>query len=233
MKTLLRSTVPAVVALACALPAPRPLEAQVPEPTEKFASQWQVLIRPRGGFLAPKWQYAADRSLPKRPMAGIEVLMRPAVSWSGGRLLLERPTQWLSADLWSWPPDQEMEAYQSVIADFIYYPTWTLEMLPYVFMGGGFKPYATEDSDIIFFPLPFFAGERRAALHAGVGFEVPVRKFLVSLEIGDYYGEIMNFGRVHDLHMSMVVGYTGFGEFFDRLFQDRSEELMPPEEDRR
>ena len=82
-------------------------------------------------------------------------------------------------------------------------------MLPYLFAGGGFRTFAAEDSDVIVFPLPFFAGERRAALHAGVGFEVPVKKFLLNLEIADYYGEIMHFGKVHDLHMNMVVGYTG------------------------
>lgn len=233
MKTLLRVIVSAVVVWACTVPAPPPLAAQVPETTARFATPWQVLVRPRGGFLAPKWRYAADRSLPKRPMAGVEVLMRPAFSWYGARLLLERTTQWLAPDLQFWTQGPGIENYQSVIADFIYYPTWSLEMLPYVFAGGGFKTYATEDSDVITFPIPFFKGERRAALHAGFGFEVPVKKFLVNLEVGDYYGKIMNFGKVHDIHMSMIVGYTGFGALFKRLFQDRSEELLPPEEERR
>ncbi len=234
MKTLLRMTVAAVVAVACSLPSPQPLAAQVPEPTEKLASHWQVIVRPRGGFLAPKWQYSEGRSLPKRPTAGIEVLMRPAFSWYGGRLLLERTAEWNEGPgMFSRPGDQGIESYQSVIADFILYPTWSLEGLPYLFAGGGFRTYATEDSEVITFPLPFFAGERRAALHAGVGFEVPVKKFLVNLEIADYYGEIMNFGRVHDLHTSLIVGYTGFGALFRKLFQDRSEELLPPEEDRR
>lgn len=233
MKTLLRMTVPVVVTCACALPAPQPLAAQVPETTERFANPWQVIVRARGGFLAPRWQYAEGRSLPKRPTAGFEVLVRPAFSRYGGRLLLERTTTWQGADVFAWSRDQGIETYQSVIADFIYYPTWSLEVLPYVFAGGGFKTYAPEDSKVIFFPIPFFAGERRAALHAGVGFEVPVKKFLLNLEIGDYYGEIMNFGKVHDLHMNMVVGFTGFGELIDKLFQDRSEELLPPEEERR
>ena len=236
MKTLLRMTAAAVVAVACSLPSPQPLSAQDPEPTEKFAGQWQVIVRPRGGFLAPKWQYAEGRSLPKRPTAGIEVLMRPAFSWYGGRLLLERTAEWSEGpgtNVFSRPQDQGIQSYQSVIADFILYPTWSLDALPYLFAGGGFRTFAAEDSEAIAFPLPFFAGERRAALHAGVGFEVPVKKFLLNLEIADYYGEIMNFGKVHDLHTSLIVGYTGFGALFRKLFHDRSEELLPPEEDRR
>ena len=236
MKTLLRMTAAAVVAVACSLPSPQPLAAQDPEPTEKFAGQWQVIVRPRGGFLAPKWQYTEGRSLPKRPTAGVEVLMRPAFSWYGGRLLLERTAQWREGqgmDVFAWPQDQGIESYQSVVADFILYPTWSLEGLPYLFAGGGFRTFAAEDSEVSVFPLPFFAGERRAALHAGVGFEVPVKKFLLNLEIADYYGEIMNFGKVHDLHTSLIVGYTGFGALFRKLFHDRSEELLPPEEDRR
>ena len=233
MKTLLRMTVFAVAACACALPAPQPLAAQVPEPTGKFASQWQVLVRPRGGFLAPRWEYADERSLPRRPTAGIEVLVRPAFSWYGGRLLLERTTEWGGTGLSFSSRDEGIESFQSVIADFILYPTWSLDMLPYVFAGGGFKTFATDGSDPIVFPLPFFAGERKPAMHAGVGFEVPVKKFLLAMEIGDYYGEIVNFGVVHDLHINMVVGYTGFGALFKRIFQDRSEELQPPEEDRR
>ena len=181
MKTLLRMTAAAVVAVACSLPSPQPLSAQDPEPTEKFAGQWQVIVRPRGGFLAPKWQYAEGRSLPKRPTAGIEVLMRPAFSWYGGRLLLERTAEWSEGPgtkVFSRPQDQGIQSYQSVIADFILYPTWSLDALPYLFAGGGFRTFAAEDSEAIAFPLPFFAGERRAALHAGVGFEVPVKKFL-------------------------------------------------------
>ncbi len=236
MKTLLRMTVAAVVAFACTLPLPQPLAAQVPEPAEKLAGQWQVIVRPRGGFLAPKWQYAEGRSLPKRPTAGIEVLMRPAFSWYGGRLLLERTAEWSEGpgiNVSSRPQDQGIQSYQSVIADFILYPTWSLDALPYLFAGGGFRTYAAEDSEAIAFPLPFFSGERRAALHAGVGFEVPVKKFLLNLEIADYYGDITNFGKVHDLHTSLIVGYTGFGALFRKLFQDRSEELLPPEEERR
>ena len=233
MKTLLRMTVPAVVAWACALPAPQPLAAQVPETSERFANRWEVLVRPRGGFLAPRWQYTEDRSLPRRPTAGIEVLVRPAFSWYGARLLLERSTDWQGTDVFSWSQDQQIESYQSVMADFIFYPIRSQDVLPYVFAGGGFKTYANEDSDVVFFPLPFFTGERRSALHAGVGFEVPVKRFLLAMEVGDYYGEIMNFGKVHDLHVSMVVGFTGFGALFNRIFQDRSEELQPPEEDRR
>lgn len=228
MKALLRLTVPVVV-WACALPAPRPLAAQVSEPTEKFETPWQIIFRSRGGFLAPKWRSTVDQSLPKRPMAGIEVLMRPAYSRYGGRLLLEGAARWHGPNQLGGPLDQGIGSYQSVIADFIYYPTWSLEMLPYVFVGGGLKTY---DAEIIFFPLPFYSGERRAALHAGFGFEVPVKKFLLNLEVGDYYGEIVNFGKVHDIHMSMIVGYTGWGELFRRIFQDRSEELLPPEEDR-
>ena len=122
MKTLLRMTVAAVVAVACSLPSPQPLAAQVPEPADRFTSQWQVIVRPRGGFLAPKWQYTEGRSLPKRPTAGIEVLMRPAFSWYGGRLLLERTAEWnegQGVDVFSWTQDQGIQSYQSVIADFI------------------------------------------------------------------------------------------------------------------
>ena len=233
MKTLLRMTVPAVVAWACALPAPQPLAAQVPETSERFANRWEVLVRPRGGFLAPRWQYTEDRSLPRRPTAGIEVLVRPAFSWYGARLLLERTTEWQGTDAWSWSQEPPLEAFQSVIADFVLYPVRGQDVLPYVFAGGGFKAFATEDSQTIFFPIPFFVGDRRPALHAGVGFEVPVKRFLLAVEIGDYYGEIMDFGVVHDLHISMLVGYTGFGALLKKIFQDRSEELRPPEEDRR
>lgn len=240
MKTLLRITVPAVAIWACALPAPQPLEAQTHDPTVKLVNPWQVHVRARGGFLAPRWQYAEDRSLPRRPTAGIEVLVRPAFSWYGGRLLLERATGWQgvnlrvpSRDVGFPSQDQGIEGYQSVVADFIYYPTWSLEVLPYVFAGGGFKVHATGDSEVIFFPLPFFRGERRAALHAGFGFEVPVKDFLVNMEVGDYYGEILEFGKVHDLHIGMVLTYTNFGALFDKLFKDRSEEIRPPVEERR
>lgn len=235
MKTLLRMTVPAVVVWACALPAPRQAAAQVQEPSEKLAYPWQVLVRPRAGYFAPQWQYGEGQSLPRRPSAGVEVLVRPGFSWYGARLLLERPTNVQDNALLAGinPGQPPLESYQSVIADFIYYPIRTEDVLPYFFAGGGMKVYTAEGAAAVPFPIPFFGGERRAAFHAGIGFEVPVKRLLLAVEVGDYYGEIMNFGKVHDMHVNMVVGFTGFMELFKSMFRDRSEELKPPPEERR
>ncbi len=222
MKTLLRSGVPLGVALACVLPSP-PLAAQVPDPQEELTHPWQVTARLRGGYLAPRWE-AAGRALPKRPLAGVEVLVRPAFSRYGARFLLERTAGWddAASPLRS-PEANGIEAYQSVIADFVLYPVRHSEALPYVFAGGGFRTFAAAGSDVVFFPVPFVMGARRLALHAGVGIEVPVKRFLLVMEVGDYYGEILDFGVVHDLHISMTVGYTGFGALFKSVFADRSE----------
>lgn len=236
MKTVLRFAVPAVVTLACVLPAPRPLAAQSAEPQDGFSSRWDVLVRPRSGFFLPRLQYGEGLTLVRRPTVGIEVLTRPKSSWYGARLLLERSSAWQNAHVPNWFDRgySQPQRWESVMADVILYPVRGQDLVPYLFAGGGAKAFATDDSETsIFFPFSFSDFERRPALHAGVGFEVPVSPFLVAIEVGDYYGEVMDFGMVHDLHVSMLITYTELGALFKALKSDRSEELLPPEADRR
>lgn len=236
MKTVLRLALPAVVTLACALPAPRPLAAQTSEPGDRFSSRWAVLVRPRAGFFLPRLEYGEGLTLARRPTAGIEVLTRPKLSWYGVRLLLERSAAWRDIDVPNWFDRgyAQPQRWESVMADVILYPVRGQDIVPYLFAGGGAKAFATDDSETsIFFPFSYSAFERKPALHAGVGFEVPIRPFIVAMEVGDYYGEVLDFGKVHDLHVSMLIAYTEFGALFKAIMGDRSDELRPPEEDRR
>ena len=236
MKTMLRLALLAVVTLACALPAPRPLAAQSPEPRDRFSSRWDVLIRPRTGFFLPRLEYGEGLSLMRRPTAGIEVLTRPKFSWYGVRVLLERGAAWRDAHVPDWfdRGSSRPQRWESLMADVMLYPFPGQEIVPYLFAGGGAKAFAVDGSESsIFFPFSFHAFERKPALHAGIGFEVPLKPFLVAMEVGDYYGEVMDFGMVHDLHVSILVAYTEFGALFKALRSDREDELRPPEADRR
>lgn len=236
MKTVLRFALPAVVTLACALPAPRPLAAQSPEPGDGFSSRWDVLVRPRSGFFLPRLEYGEGLSLLPRPTVGIEVLTRPKFSWYGVRVLLERGAAWGDAHVPDWfnRGYSRPQRWESLMANVMLYPFPGQEIVPYLFAGGGAKAYAVDGSETsIFFPFAFQAFERKPALHAGIGFEVPVKPFLVALEVGDYYGEVMDFGMVHDLHVSVLVAYTEFGALFKALRGDQEDELRPPHSDRR
>ena len=164
MKTLLRMTVTAVVVWACALPAPREATAQVQEPSEKLAYPWQVLVRPRAGYFAPQWQYERGPVAPPAPLGGCGgtgssriFLVRCAPSAGATHQYAVGNLALVAGINQSQPP---IEGYQSVIADFIFYPTRTEDILPYFFVGGGMKVYTTDDAETVPFPIPFFA--RRA-----------------------------------------------------------------------
>lgn len=235
MKILFR-LIPAVVALACVLPAPRPLAAQASEPGDGFFSRWDVLVRPRTGYFLPRWNGADGLRLARRPTVGLELMLRPNFSWYGARVLLERTGQWQGLG----PPGltgrlgTQPERFESVLANLVLFPVRDQQVMPYFFAGGGFKAVAPEGSGTsLFFPLAFGRFERRPAMHAGIGFDAMVNKFLFTVEVGDYYGDVLDYGKVHDLHVSFLVAYTDFGGLFKALKQERTEELEPPDLNRR
>ena len=224
MKTLIRFVVPAVVALGGVLAQPDAGSAQPEQVTSPvLAGDWEILVRPRLGFFAPQWDYAAGRKLPLRPSFGVELVMRPRESWYGGRALFEQTTPWNINDIPYWPDSSpQPQHFQSGVVDAVVYPVRIDLVRAYFFGGAGFKSLSvTNETGVL--PYSFSGSLRKATLHGGFGIEIPVEGARAVFEVGDYYGETREVGKVHDVHVTFMLGFPGIGDFIRSLGGDESD----------
>jgi len=222
MKIPLRATLPALLTLVLAdLSSPALLAQELPEPGRPSSTNgWDVRVRPRLGVFMAQWDYADDRRLPRRPTAGVEILLRRKDPRYGARLLAERTGSWRAGDLADWGSGglvplagPRPDWVGTVVADAVLYPFREQDSGPYLFLGGGSRLITTEDD-----PFVAPAGSRRAmTLHGGVGFEVRVGGLWAVFEVGDYYGRFLEFGKVHDIHTTFLIGLPGFGDMIETV----------------
>lgn len=232
MKTLLRTTLTALLAVAGGgSPSPALLAQDTPS-VRLPAIDWDILVRPRVGVFMPQWDYAAERRLPRRPTAGIEVLVRGRNAWFGTRLLAERTGAWQAGDLADWGSNgadvlaRPPERVGTVVVNALLYGPGNEDARPYLFVGGGSRSI-TLGNDLGGFADPGASYTRAATLHGGIGVEARIGGLWAVLEIGDYYGRFLEFGKVHDVHTTFLIGLPGFGDLvrtIGRLGGDSAEE---------
>lgn len=224
MRKLPRTTLSVLLVLAgTGSLSPALLAQEAPGTGLLSVDAWDVRVRPRIGFFLPRWNYAEDRSLPRRATAGIEVLARPKHLRLGARLLAERTGSWQSGELADWGRNgvaglagARPEWVGTVVANAVFFGTRDRDAVPYIFLGGGSRLIRTEEGSG---PLRSAGpGEMRAmTLHGGIGFEVRVGGFLAVFEVGDHYGRFLEFGRVHDIHTTLLIGLPGFGDIVETV----------------
>ena len=223
MKILLRTALPALLTLVLAdLSSPALVAQETPETGRLSANGWDIRVRPRLGMFLPQWDYAVDRRLPRRPTAGVEILVRRKDPRFGARLLVERTGAWRGSDLAGWGSSSLVplagprpDWVGTVVADAVLYGFHGQDASPYVFLGGGSRLITREDV-----PTLLFSGSnswRAMTLHGGVGFEVRVGGLWAVFEVGDYYGRFLEFGRVHDIHTTFLIGLPGFGDMIETV----------------
>jgi len=217
MKTLLRTTLTALLAVAGGGFLSPALLAQDTPSGRQPAGDWDILVRPRVGVFMPQWDYAAERRLPRRPTAGVEVLVRRKNPRFGARILAERTGAWRAGDLADWGSNsmdvlaRPPERVGTVVVNALLYGPGNRDARPYVFVGGGSR-LVTLGNDLGGFVDPGANYTRAATLHGGVGVEARIGGLWAVLEIGDYYGRFLEFGKVHDVHTTFLIGLPGFGD---------------------
>jgi len=226
MKILLRTALLALLTLVLAdLSSPTLLAQEIPRPGSPSADGWDIRVRPRLGVFMAQWDYVEERRLPRRPMAGVEVLVRRKNPRFGARRLGELTGAWGANDLADWglnSVDRSMRPRRvgTVVVDAMLYGVQDQDLLPYVFLGGGSRSISVDRTNAIFSD-PYFddrsRSTRAATLHAGVGFEVGVGDLRAVFEVGDYYGHFLDFGRVHDIHTTLLIGLPGFGDMIEAV----------------
>lgn len=226
MKILPRAAPTALLTLVLAgLSSPALRAQETPEPARLSADGWEIQLRPRFGIFMAQWEYAEDRHLPRRPTAGFEVLVRRANPRFGARLLGELTGAWAFNDLADWgrigveragrPPRR----LGTVVADIVMYAPQDEDVIPYAFLGGGSRMISLNEAGDIF--ADPYSGEmphtRAATIHGGVGFEVRVGGVWAVFEVGDYYGHFLDFGKVHDIHTTLMFRLPGFGDMIETV----------------
>lgn len=226
MKILLRTALPALLTLVLTdLSSSALLAQEAPRPGSPPAGGWDIRVRPRVGMFMAQWDYVEERRLPRRPTAGVEVLVRRTNPRFGARLLGELTGAWGANDLVDWGlniVDRSVRPRRvgTVVVDAVLYGVQDQDLLPYVFLGGGSRSISVEEADGIFID-PYFddpsRSTRAATIHGGVGFEVRVGDLWAVFEVGDYYGHFLDFGRVHDIHTTLLIGLPGFGDMIEAV----------------
>lgn len=226
MKILLRAGSTALLTLVLAgLSSPTLRAQETREPAKPPANGWEFQLRPRLGVFMAQWEYTEERRLPRRPTAGFEVLVRREHPRFGARLLGELTGAWGFNDLADWgrigversvrPPRR----VGTVVADVVMYVPQDQDVIPYVFLGGGSRRISLGESGDIF--LDLYADDlphtRAATVHGGVGFEVRVGGVWAVFEAGDYYGHFLDFGKVHDIHTTLMIRLPGFGDMIETV----------------
>ena len=152
MKKLLRVTLPTLLALVGADSFPMELRAQeTPETGQLSLNGWEVLVRPRLGYFVPQWDYAEERRLPRRPLVGVEVLLRRKDPGFGARLLAERTGAWQASELADWGSNRldrlvlSPQRVGTVVADAVLYAFRDQDAGPYFFLGGGSRLITVND----------------------------------------------------------------------------------------
>ncbi|MCY4399644.1 MAG: hypothetical protein OXE96_09940 [Gemmatimonadetes bacterium] len=225
MSKLVRLTTAVAIAAATFLALPeagsaQPMRGGTVSPSEN----WEILLRPRFGFVVPRWDYAEGRRIPQRPVFGFELLMRPKNSWYGVRALLERSSGWNAGDLPEWPDSSPFPGhFESAVGDAVLYPVPGHAVVPYVFGGAGFQAFSVTDEAGIL-PYSFSGSVRKIAMHGGFGFEVPMDGARAIFEVGDFYGETRDAGKVHNMHVTFMIDFGGLGSLFEDLAEDGSED---------
>ncbi len=225
MSKLVRLTTAVVISAATFLALPEAGSAQLaPEGTVSASENWQILLRPRFGFVVPRWDYAEGRRIPQRPVFGFELLMRQRNSWYGVRALLERSSGWNARDLPDWPDSSPFPGhFESAVGDAVLYPVPGHAVIPYVFGGAGFQSFSVTDEAGIL-PYSFSGSVRKTALHGGFGFEVPMDGARAVFEVGDFFGETRDAGKVHNMHVTFMIDFGGLGDLLGGLREDGSED---------
>lgn len=227
MKILLRTAFPALLTLFLAdLSSPALLAQEAPKPGKLSADGWDIRVRPRLGMFMAQWDYAEERRLPRRPAGGVEVLVRRKNPRFGARLLGELTGAWGANDLEDWvrnSVDRFARAPRrvgTVVVDAVLYGLQDQDVLPYLFLGGGSRSISLNETNAVFND-PYlddpFRYTRAATIHGGVGFEVRVGDIWAVFEVGDYYGHFLDFGRVHDIHTTFLIGLPGFGDMVETV----------------
>ena len=225
MSKLVRLTTAMVISAATFLALPEAGSAQLaPEGTVSASENWQILLRPRFGFVVPRWDYAEGRRIPQRPVFGFELLMRQRNSWYGVRALLERSSGWNARDLPDWPDSSPFPGhFESAVGDAVLYPVPGHAVIPYIFGGAGFQSFSVTDEAGIL-PYSFSGSVRKMAMHAGFGFEVPMDGARAVFEVGDFFGETRDAGKVHNMHVTFMIDFGGLGDLLGGLREDGSED---------
>ena len=225
MNRLVRLTTAVVISAATFLALPEAGSAQLaPEGTVSASENWQILLRPRFGFVVPRWDYAEGRRIPQRPVFGFELLMRQRNSWYGVRALLERSSGWNARDLPDWPDSSPFPGhFESAVGDAVLYPVPGHAVIPYVFGGAGFQSFSVTD-EVGILPYSFSGSVRKTALHGGFGFEVPMDGARAVFEVGDFFGETRDAGKVHNMHVTFMIDFGGLGDLLGGLREDGSED---------
>ena len=225
MNKLVRLTSAVVISATTFLALPDASSAQpVPGGTVSTSENWQILLRPRFGFVVPRWDYAEGRRIPLRPVFGFELLMRQENSWYGVRALLERSSGWNVGELPDWPDSSPFPGhFESAVGDAVLYPVPGHAVIPYVFGGAGFQSFSVTD-EVGILPYSFSGSVRKMAMHGGFGFEVPMGGARAVFEVGDYYGETRDAGKVHNMHVTFMIDFGGLGDLIRSLGEDGSED---------
>ncbi len=224
MKILLRTALPALLTLVLTdLSSPALLAQETPQPGKLSSGGWDIRVRPRVGMFMAQWDYVEERRLPRRPTAGVEVLVRRRNPRFGARLLGELTGAWGANDLVDWGLTRvgnvRPRRVGTVVVDAVLYGVRNQDVLPYVFLGGGSRRISLDPNHAIYND-PYFddpSPARAATIHGGVGFEVRVGDIWAVFEVGDYYGRFLHFGRVHDIHTTLLIGLPGFGDMIEAV----------------
>ena len=218
--------------------APVAAEAQTDQPSVQVPDDWELLVRPRFGFYMPNWNYDQGQALPRRPSFGLEIGLRRADGWLGGRLLFDRAFSWNAAAVPGFDQtagSPRPDHFQSVTGDLVLYPGQAGDLRPYVFGGIGSKALAFV-GEVAISPYSLSSSGRTMALHWGAGTEVDVSGALFIVEVGDFYGgsggrlpfpdevasgrgpdDPVHLGKLHDIHLTFMVQFDGVGDAIERI----------------
>ena len=58
---------------------------------------------------------------------------------------------------------------------------------------------------------------------AGSESKSPWRSAQAAFEVGDFFGATRDFGKVHDVHVTFMLGFPGIGDFIRSLGGDESD----------
>ncbi len=191
--------------------------------TAEQSEGWVVSFAPRVGYFLPQRANSGSQAAVPRPTYGMELGVTRRGSWYGARALFERSKSWVPQEnltsLVLGPSPQnssESEYFETVVVDVMAYSPVYEGVRGYMFSGYGSKIIGAPDGTPIL-PYSLVGAERARTLHGGFGIEAPFSRVGALFEVGDYYGRNGGDARVHDIHVTLMVRFSGLDDFIKTL----------------